>query len=275
MIKAVLFDLDGTLINTLDDLADATNHALQKNGFPVHPVESYKYMVGNGIPKLIERAVPEENRTPETLETVKKDFFEFYDVHGLDKTKPYEGTAELVNALKSKGYKIAVVTNKYEPAAIKIINDLFGNVFDAVVGQLEGRPTKPDPTAAHIAMEKLGVKENECVFMGDSGVDIQTAVNSGAVPVGVLWGFRDEKELTDNGAKIIIKSPAALLKVVDELNSKNDTYMDLGLSIGLMVGTLIMLISSLFGHIEYGGISVPLCFLIGMVIGLSIKKKKN
>ncbi len=214
MIRAVIFDMDGTLTDTIEDLADAANYALGKFGFPQHNTESYKMMVGNGIPKLIERALPEEFRTDEYIGKVKERFFEYYNLHSTDKTKKYEGMTELISELREKGIKIAVVTNKYEPAAIDILHKLYGDVFDCIAGQLDGVPTKPDPTSTFIVMNKLGVKPEECIFIGDSGVDIQTAVNSKALPIGVLWGFRGESELKENGAKHLINRPEQLLRFI-------------------------------------------------------------
>ena len=209
-LKAVLFDMDGTIINTIDDLSDATNHALSIAGYPLHTPEEYKMMVGNGIPKLIERAVPCDARTPETLAKVYDDFMAYYRVHSMDKTRPYTGVPELVNRLRNAGLKTAVVTNKVETAARSIAESMYPNGFDLVIGQRPDLPPKPDPAAAKLAMQTLGVTPDECVFIGDSGVDIQTAANSGALAIGVLWGFRGEEELRANGAKVIVKSPDEL-----------------------------------------------------------------
>lgn len=187
--KAVLFDLDGTLINTLQDLADATNYALNQLGFESRPVENFRYYAGNGIAVMIERALPENTATPQLIEELKKHFFDYYSVHYADKTAAYEGVPELVKQLRQRGLKIAVVTNKEGNIAKTILNKLYPEGFDLIFGQRENVPSKPDPTLALMAMEALGVKPEECIFVGDSGVDIETAVNSGALPVGVLWGF--------------------------------------------------------------------------------------
>ncbi len=219
MIKAVLFDLDGTLVDSLTDLADGVNHAIAQRGFATHPVEAFKYFVGDGIPKMIERALPENCRDAATVDKIKKDFLEYYSQHYADNTYAYNGMPELVNTLKKQGYIIAVVTNKQQDMADEVVKSLYGNVFDLIFGKREGIPAKPDPTAALMAMKQLGVKPEECVFIGDSGMDVATAVNSGAVPVGELWGFRDREELLKNGAKYIIEKPQQLLDIIEELKN--------------------------------------------------------
>lgn len=216
MIKAILFDLDGTLVNSLDDLANACNYALRCNNFPVHETEAYKYFVGNGIPKLIERILPENNRDAETKAKVSDKFYEYYSVHYADNTSVYAGLPEVVNAIKKLGIKVAVVTNKADGPAKEVINRVMPNTFDLVYGQREGIPTKPDPTLTLMAMKELGVKPDECIFIGDSGMDVATGVNSGAVPVGVLWGFRKADELEQNGARYLIDAPEKLLDIIKE-----------------------------------------------------------
>jgi len=201
MIKAVLFDLDGTLVNSLIDLANGVNEALKANGFPAHDVEKYKYFVGDGIRKTIERALPEENRDNETVTDTVGKFNGYYSVHYADNTYPYDGVPELVAELNKRGYKLAVVTNKDQDMAEKVVTDAYGGAFKLIFGKREGLLPKPDPTAAILTMESLGVKPCECVFLGDSGVDILTGFNSGAYPVGELWGYREAEELKKNGAE--------------------------------------------------------------------------
>lgn len=218
MIKAVLFDLDGTLADSLTDLADAVNQALKKNGYPVHPTESFKYFAGDGIPKMIERALPLDKRTQADIDVIKEIFSPYYSLHYADNTYAYAGMPELVNTLKTRGYIVAVVTNKAQDMADIVVKSLYGDVFDLIFGKRDSIPAKPDPTAALMAMKELGVKPDECVFIGDSGMDVATAVNSGAVPVGELWGFRGEEELIQNGARYIIRKPSELLQIIEELN---------------------------------------------------------
>ncbi len=214
MIKAVLFDLDGTLINTIDDLGDACNFALAKMGFQLHNSEEYKLMVGNGMRKLVERSLPENERTDDKIDKALEFFFEYYNVHNVDKTCSYDGVEELINELQKTGIKIAVVTNKHEPSAISILDKLYKIKFDAIVGNTSTFPAKPDPATANHAMSLLGVTPDECLFVGDSCVDMQTACNCGAVPVGVLWGFRGREELEQNGARYIIEAPHELLDII-------------------------------------------------------------
>ena len=218
MIKAVIFDLDGTLVNSLEDLANAGNHALATFGFPTHETEKYKYFVGNGIPKLIWRILPEENRDEKTLERVHKEFLEYYSIHWNDKTYVYQGIKELIAALKDKDIKIAVVSNKADGPAKEVINNTLPGTFEFVFGQRPEIPVKPDPTLTLMAMSEIGVKPEECIFMGDSGMDVKTGVNCGALPVGVLWGFRKADELLENGAKHLINSPLELLEIIEKAN---------------------------------------------------------
>ena len=216
-IKAVLFDLDGTLMNTLDDLADAVNFALDFFGFETHSIEKYRYFVGNGIPNLIMRATPENHRDETTLAAVKKKFYEYYNLHSMKKTRPYSGIPETLAALKKAGIKTAVVTNKDDAAAKIIINGFFPNSFDFVFGTSEDIPKKPDPTIVRIATEKLGVTADECVFVGDSCVDMETAGNSGIYSVGVTWGFRPKTELIEYGASVIVNTPDEIISVIKKL----------------------------------------------------------
>ncbi len=217
-IKAVLFDLDGTLTNTLDDLATSTNFALKRYGYPTHETVKFRYFVGDGALKMIERALPEEARSQENLLRLREAFLEHYSVHSQDKTAPYEGVVELVDELRGRGISVGVVTNKPDVAAQQIVATLFGDRFDAVLGQRDGTPTKPAPDMPRKVMSEMGVSPDECLFVGDSGVDILTGAGCGAYPVGVLWGFRDEKELRENGAEEIISHPCELLGVIDRLN---------------------------------------------------------
>lgn len=218
MIKAVIFDLDGTLVNSLEDLADAGNHALSCFGFPTHETEKYKYFVGNGIPKLIYRMTPDANRDEETLSKVHKEFLAYYKIHSNDKTYVYEGIKELIADLKNKGIRIAVVSNKADGPAQEVLNNTLPNTFEFVFGQRPEFPTKPDPTLTLMAVKEMGVKPEECIFMGDSGMDVKTGVNCGALPVGVLWGFRTADELLQNGAKYLINEPSELIKIIEEYN---------------------------------------------------------
>ena len=214
MIKAVLFDLDGTLANSLFDLAAATNYAIKQFGFPEREIEAFKYYAGDGMPKMIERALPQSKNGEETVYEILPVFMSYYAEHYCDNTKPYPGMLDLIDTLKANKLLVAVVTNKAEEMANKVVGKLYGDRFDLIIGKREGIPAKPDPTAALIAMRELNVSPEECVFVGDSKMDVMTGVNSGAYPVGVLWGFRDREELTEGGAKAIIEKPQELLEII-------------------------------------------------------------
>ncbi|MBR4072902.1 MAG: HAD family hydrolase [Clostridia bacterium] len=218
MIKAVLFDLDGTLANSLKDLANAVNYALSLDNYPLREVEEFKMFVGDGMPKMIERALPEGHKDADTVARMLKYVLEHYSVHYADNTCSYKGVPELIESLKEMGLIVAVVTNKVQEMADIVVEKLYGNAFEKVFGKREGVPAKPDPTMALLAMEELGVKPDECVFIGDSGMDVATGVNSGALPVGELWGFRGEEELRANGAKYIISDPSELIEIIKEAN---------------------------------------------------------
>ncbi|MBQ9965573.1 MAG: HAD family hydrolase [Clostridia bacterium] len=220
MIKAVVFDLDGTLVNSIDDLADSSNAALMELGFPTHEVEKYRYFIGDGMRKLIERILPQEKRYDEMIETCHKIFRRIYDENYLNKTAAYEGIYEMLDSLKEKGYKLAVISNKVDVMAKKIVSELFGSVFDFVSGKVDNLPTKPDPTLTLSIMKEMGVEPNECAFVGDSGMDMLTAVNTGALPIGVSWGFRGREELLENGAQYIIDAPLHIMDVLEKENAE-------------------------------------------------------
>lgn len=214
--QLVIFDLDGTLINSVADLGQATNHALQLHGFPMHDLSKYNYFVGNGVAKLIERALPEQFRDAATIEKVKSDFLDYYMRHKTDLTRPYDGIPELLHALQEKGVKIAVASNKFIAGTQALVKGFFPDIdFCAVLGQREGVPIKPDPYIANEAMQLAGVDRGDCLYVGDTATDMQTASNAGLESVGVSWGFRPVSELKDAGAAHIIDKPAELLSLVD------------------------------------------------------------
>jgi len=215
-VKAVLFDLDGTLVNSLCDLADSVNFALTEYGFPTHETEKFKYFIGDGMAKLIERVLPEDKRDDETLNEVLDTFMDRYRSHFADKTVAYGGIAELVRALNKQGFKLAIISNKAQEMAVEVVDKvLSGLEFDIVCGKREGYPTKPDPTLTLEIIEELGLKSEECVFIGDSGMDMAVAKNAKVKSIGVLWGFREEKELRKNGADYIVSSPDEILGVIN------------------------------------------------------------
>lgn len=215
MIKAALFDLDGTLVDTLEDLANSCNLALTKYGFPTHDLEAYKIFIGNGMKDLIDKILPEDSRDEETHRKVFEAFFEHYSKHFADKSRAYDGLYEVVCDLKNKGYKVAVVSNKIQVMTDEVVKKCYGDLFDIVCGNREGYPPKPDPTLTLKIIAELGVKPEECVFIGDSGNDAKTAVNVGCIGIGVLWGFRGRDELSEGGDKYFAETPRELFSIIE------------------------------------------------------------
>ena len=198
MKKLVIFDLDGTLLNTIADLAHSTNYALNKLGNPTHEIEKYNFMVGNGIDKLFERALPEEEKSKENVLRVRKEFVPYYDIHNADDSRPYPGIPELLSYLQDAGVQIAVASNKYQAATQKLVDHYFPEIhFTAVLGQREGVKVKPDPIIVSDILEIAKVAKEEALYVGDSGVDMQTAANAGVTACGVTWGFRPRTELEE------------------------------------------------------------------------------
>ncbi len=216
MKKLVIFDLDGTLLNTIEDLGHAANYALEKNGFPTHTIASYPFFVGNGVRRLITRVLPEDCRDKTTIDALLKDFREFYDQHCCDCTKPYPGIPELLRDLRDQGVKVAVASNKYDAAVQRIISHYFGDIdFVAIQGQVEGVNVKPDPSIVFGILAQAHLPKSEVLYVGDSGVDMETARRACIDSVGVTWGFRPEKELVEYYAGTIIHQPAAILDLLD------------------------------------------------------------
>ena len=206
--------MDGTIVNSMLDLAACTNEAMERHGFPAKPHENYTKYAGNGIYVMIQRALSPAEVSDEKLKEIRNDFFEIYKDKCTVNTTAYKGVPELISALKEKGIKVGCITNKVEPIAFKIIDHFFGGM-DVVYGQVDGVPNKPDPLLTLKALDELNIKPQECLFVGDSDVDMQTAINSGCVGVGVLWGFRDEAELRANGAKFIVSEASEILEIID------------------------------------------------------------
>ena len=213
MFSCVIFDLDGTLLNTLDDLAAAGNYALASLGLPTYETEKYKYFVGNGIPMLIHRILS-QNDNEKLFKKIHKIFSEYYQQHNMDMTRPYDGIAELLQKLKLKGIKIGVATNKDHVFSEKLINTFFGENVDIVCGSRDDIPKKPDPYSVNYIIEKLNVEKNNVLYVGDSSVDMQVAKNAGVVSCGVLWGFRTKEELIENGAVYIAENSEKLYNIV-------------------------------------------------------------
>ena len=215
MYKTVVFDLDGTLLNTIDDLADAGNRVCAARGWPQHTVEEYKYFVGNGIPKLVERFSPPEARTPDQLADTLAAFQADYGAHLRDKTAPYPGIPALLARLQAAGVQLAVFSNKADPLARQVVADYFdAALFDAVRGALPGVPTKPAPQGTLALMQAIGADPAATLYVGDSNVDVDTAHNAGLPCCGVLWGFRTRQELTDAGAEHLAADAEELCNVI-------------------------------------------------------------
>ena len=212
MYKLVIFDLDGTLINSLEDLGTAINVSLEKMGLPTHSMDKFNYFVGNGIRKLCERAVGEhQNRVDELYSLFGEYYGSHYDVY----TKPYPHIEELLNILIENNIKIAVASNKAENFVIKIVNQLFPKIkFDCIKGQVDTREKKPSPEIIFEIMKELNVSNNDTIMVGDSNVDITTGKNANLKTIGCLWGFRDYQELSQAGADNIVSNPIEIFDIV-------------------------------------------------------------
>lgn len=214
-IKLVIFDLDGTLVDTLADLAGAMNTVLARLGYPPHPVPDYRFKVGNGVAKLVERALPEVARQPAVMAEALQQFLDYYNRHDMEATAPYAGIPELLRQLRARGLQLAVASNKPHAAAVEIVRHYFGNgLFDCVYGQRPGAPVKPDPAIVRDILLALHRSPEETLYVGDSAVDMETARRSGLVSVGVLWGFRPESELRAAGARHLAASPDEILSLL-------------------------------------------------------------
>ncbi len=215
MKNLAIFDLDGTLLNTIEDLGRAANYALEVNGYPTHSIASYPFFVGNGVRRLIERVLPEDQRTAETVDHLLIDFKAYYNEHNTDFSVPYDGIYDLLKALNDKGVAIAVASNKYQQATEKLINHYFPDItFVAVEGQKENVPVKPDPSIVFGILAKAKTPKAETIYIGDSGVDMETARRACVDSVGVIWGFRPEKELVENHADNIVRKPSEILPLI-------------------------------------------------------------
>ena len=215
MKKLVIFDLDGTLLNTIADLAQSTNYALKQLGYPTHPVEKYKFMVGNGINKLFERALPEGEKTEENILRVRKEFIPYYNLHNADDSQPYTGIPELLSELQILGIQLAVASNKYQAASQRLIEHYFPSIrFVAVFGQREGINVKPDPTIVFDILKLSNTPKEAVLYVGDSGVDMQTAANAEVEACGVTWGFRPRTELEQFNPTYLVNTAQEIKNIV-------------------------------------------------------------
>jgi len=217
MKQLVIFDLDGTLLNTVADLGTAVNAALAEWGYPTHSVDAYRMMVGNGVRRLIERAMPAEtNSDSDAVDRLLSAFRAYYDEHLCDFTMPYNGIPELLRSLNSKGIALAVASNKYESAVKRLIAHFFHDIpFVAVCGNIDGVPPKPDPSVVFRILGGYPVPKAGVLYVGDSAVDIETARRACVSSVGVTWGFRHVRELTGAYADHIVNDPAEIIELVE------------------------------------------------------------
>ena len=223
----IIFDLDGTLINTIDDLGQACNHALSACGFPTHKIEDYPRLVGNGINRLIERALPEEHREEATVLRLREHFVSYYDAHNCDLTRPYDGISELLAGLKSAGHSLAVASNKYQAATEKIVAQLFPNIFDVVLGERENVARKPDPQIVYDIINSLedGSKaayslelNGKYLYVGDSLVDANTARAAGCTLALCTWGFEKKELLSAFKPDFLIDQPKEILEIINSFD---------------------------------------------------------
>ncbi len=220
-MDTVIFDLDGTLLNTLEDLTDSVNHAMEEFGFPLHTIEEIRSFVGNGAPTLIERSIPQGKENP-SYDAVLAAFKEHYAAHCEDKTNPYEGIMELLAQLKEKGYRMAVVSNKFDGAVKRLCGKYFGDYIEAAIGESADVKRKPAPDTVYQALCELSCDASRAVYVGDSEVDIQTAKNASLPCISVTWGFRTEERLKDAGAdgKLMIRNPQELVPLLLKLQGE-------------------------------------------------------
>ncbi|MGN1046394.1 MAG: HAD family hydrolase [Candidatus Cryptobacteroides sp.] len=216
MTKLAIFDLDGTLLNTIEDLAESCNHALTVCGFPARDLKEYNLMVGRGIYNLFRAALPEEARTEENVKRMAEVFIPYYDIHKCDLTRPYDGIKEMLDALSRAGVGLAVASNKYQEGAEGVVSHYFPDVdFVKVLGQSEGRPIKPSPEIVEEIMREAGVTDKgEVAYIGDSDVDMMTGANAGVRTIGVTWGFRSREELLEHNPWRTVDTPQELMKIL-------------------------------------------------------------
>jgi len=219
MYKLIIFDLDGTLLDTIEDLANSVNHALIYYNFPTHKTEDYRFFIGNGVNKLLERALPENKRNTDNVSMLKIEFIKHYYSHSDTFTKPYNGIVDLLFKLQEQGFKLAVASNKIHQATVDLSARFFAGIhFIDVFGQREGFPAKPNPSILNEIVTNADVDKSEVLYVGDSGVDVATAYNAGVNFVGVLWGFRPQSELEEVGAKVFVNNSEELFKIIISTN---------------------------------------------------------
>ncbi|MBR0295975.1 MAG: HAD family hydrolase [Paludibacteraceae bacterium] len=212
----IIFDLDGTLLNTIDDLGCACNYALEKTGYPTYPISAYPAKVGNGINNLIRRALPEAERTEENIRRVRAYFVPYYNDHNCDYTRPYDGMPEVLKQLKAQGHQLAVASNKYQAATEKIVNHFFPDLFDVILGEREGVERKPNPQIVLDILSTLNIKHSTLLYLGDSLVDFETAKNAGVPFVACSWGFVEREQLLEAGIRCIVDQPKEIITLTKQ-----------------------------------------------------------
>ncbi len=216
MKRLVIFDLDGTLLDTITDLALSCNHALEACGYPLPPMHLYRTFVGNGIDKLLERSLPPEAKSEQQVGELRSHFQPYYDLHSCVHTAPYAGVMELLEQLSQRGIMLAVASNKYQSATQELVQHFFGSTpWRIVLGQREGVPRKPDPTIVYDILQHCGVEADETLYVGDSDTDMETAYRAGVQSVGVSWGFRPVSDLIAHHAGTIVHQASEILPLVD------------------------------------------------------------
>lgn len=216
MIKYVIFDLDGTLLDTMEDIAGACNHALKCCGCPAREIGEYNQFIGSGIYNLFRRALPEDRRDEETVMMMHKHFIPYYNDHICDRTKPYEGICDMLDRLSEQGIRFAVASNKYQEGTEKLVQKFFARYgFVSILGQKDGFPIKPDPLIIIEAMKSMpGIEKDEIIYCGDSDVDMQTGIDAGVRTIGVTWGFRSREELSAYGPWLLAGSPEEISRAI-------------------------------------------------------------
>jgi phosphoglycolate phosphatase len=212
--KGIIFDLDGTLVNSLEDISDAMNKVLQGLNFPTHTYETYQYFIGSGLRNLVSKALPVTNNSDDQIEICFECMINEYREICTLKTKPYDGIVELLENLTSQNIKMAVFSNKADELTKKIASEIFPNHFDQAVGLSTEALKKPNPFEALEIGKKWNLKPEEILFVGDSDIDMQTAVNANMFPVGVTWGYRTEEELKNSGAKLVVNTASELIEIL-------------------------------------------------------------
>ncbi len=213
--KGVIFDLDGTLVNSLEDIADAMNKVLESLDYPTHSYENYQYFIGSGLRNLVSKSLPENHNDETQIGHCYQLMVEVYRDHCTNQTKPYNGIIELLDYLISHKMKLGVFSNKSDELTKKIVAALFPDYFNSIVGLSIESLKKPNPSEALAISKNFGLNPEETIFVGDSGIDMQTATNANMHAIGVIWGYRPEKELIENGAKQILKHPSDLIQILE------------------------------------------------------------